>query len=171
MKRMLSRKLWAVAVVGLLVASGCGGQSAESQQEPFDEAKASQEVTAAVEVWLPDSADEVSEQLGMWVALGGAPVSGDIAADAVRSGLLGELEVAVEHVELAKGTDSYSGTVSVSFPITVKLTVGRVVDGSDIDPGVLKEYLVTALFDVTVTDGRVVAASQGCDVHAEAVKE
>ena len=61
MKRILSRRLWVLAVVvSLLIATGCGGsQPAESQLGPLDKAEASQELSAAMAVWLPDNADKV----------------------------------------------------------------------------------------------------------------
>jgi hypothetical protein len=171
MKSMLSRSLWVLAVVGLLMTAGCGGPAAESQKEPFDEAKATQELSAAMAVWLPDNADKVADQLGMWVALGTAAGSNDLGTAAVRPALLGELEITVTHVEAARGTDSYKGTVSVSFPITLRLSLGSAGAGSTHDSSVDKEYVVTVSFDVTVTGGEVVEASPGYDVDVNAIKE
>jgi len=172
MKRILSRRLWLLAVVvSLLIAAGCGGQSAESQKGPFDEAKASQELSTAMAVWLPNNADTVGEQVGMWVALGAPPLSNDVASDAVKVALLAELEIAVVHVEAAKGTDSYKGTVNVSFATTFTLSPGLLLGGTDDDPGTEKEYLVTIAFDVTVTDGEVVEASPGYDVDVDVVED
>lgn len=172
MKRILSRRLRALAVVaGLLIAAGCAGQPAESQKEPLDEAKVSQELSAAMVVWVPDNADKVAEQVGMWVALSAPPASNDIAADAVRTGLLTELKIAVAHVEAAGGTDSYRGTVSVSFPITLTLGPGLLLGGTEEAPGIEKEYLVTVSFDVTVTGGEVVEASPGYDIDVNAVED
>ncbi len=172
MKRMLWRRLWALAVVvGLLIAAGCASQPGESQLEPIDEAKASQELSAAMLVWLPDNADKVAEQIGMWVALGAPPLSNDVAADAVRVALLAEPEVAVAHVEAARGTDSYGGTVSVSFPTTFTLSPGLLLGGTKDDPGFEREYIVTVSFDVTVTGGEVVEASRGYDVDVNVVED
>ncbi len=172
MKKILSRRLWAFAVVvSLLITTGCAGQPAESEKGPFDEAKASQELSAAMAVWLPDNADEVAEQVGMWVALAAPPLSNDVAADAVSVALLAEPEIAVAHVEAAKGTDSYKGTMSVSFSTTFTLSPGLLLGGTDDDPGFEKEYLVTVSFDVTVTGGEVVEASRAYDVDVNVVED
>ena len=173
MKRILSRRLWVLAVVvSLLIATGCGAsQPAESPQGPFDEAKASQELSAAMAVWLPDNADKVSDQVGMWVALKAPPLSNDVASDAVGVALLAEPDIAVAQVEVAKGTDSYKGTVSVSFQTTFTLSPGLLLGGTDDDPGTEREYLVTISFDITVTGGKVVEASQGYDVDVDVIED
>jgi len=151
--------------------NGCAGQPAESEKGPIDEAKASQELSAAMAVWLPDNADEVAEQVGMWVALAAPPLSNDVAADAVSVALLAEPEIAVVHVEAAKGADSYKGTVSVSFSTTFTLSPGLLLGGTDDDPGFEKEYLVTVSLDVTVTGGEVVEAGRAYDVDVNVVED
>lgn len=173
MKKILSRRLWVLAVVmSLLIATGCGAsQPAESQKEPIDEAEASQKLRAAMAVWLPVHADEVGEQVGMWVALGAPPLSNDVAADAVRDAMLAEVDIAVVQVEAAKGTDSYKGTVNVSFTTTFTLSPGLLLGGTDDDPGIEKELFVTISFDVTVTGSEVVEASPGYDVDVVVVKD
>ena len=171
MKRILSRRLCVLAVVvSLLTATGCGGsQPAESQNESFDKAEASQELSAAMAVWLPDNADKVAEQVGMWVALGAPPLSNDVAADAVRGAMLAEPDIAVTQVEAAKGTDSYKGTVNVSFKATFTLSPGLLLGGTGDDPGIEKELFVTISFDVTVTGSEVVEASPGYDVDVDII--
>jgi hypothetical protein len=171
MKRILSRRLWVLAVVvSLVIATGCGGsQPVESQLGPLEKAEASQELSAAMAVWLPDNADKVGDQVGMWVALGAPPLSNDVAADAVRDALLAEPDIAVAQVEAAKGTDSYKGTVNVSFNTTFTLSPGLLLGGTDDDPGIEKELHVTISFDVTVTDGEVVEASTGYDVDVDII--
>ena len=173
MKKIFSRRLWVLAVVmSLLIATGCGAsQPAESQNESFDKAEASQKLSAAMAVWLPVHADEVGEQVGMWVALGAPPLSNDVASDAVEVALLAEVDIAVVQVEAAKGTDSYKGTVNVSFPTTFTLSPGLLLGGTEDDPGIEKKYLVTVSFDVTVTGGEVVEASQPYDVDVNIVED
>ena len=61
--------------------------------------------------------------------------------------------------------------MSVRFPVTVTLGVGKPAEGAGEIVAVDRDYIVAALFDVTVGGGAVVEANQGYDVDVETVAE
>jgi hypothetical protein len=168
--RMLSRRLVALLAVGLVVVltgAACGGAS-DGAGAPFDEAAGNLAVTSAMMVWVPANAGAMANEIGMWVTLD-APVASDVAAKAVIEGISGGIGITVAKIASARGNDSYTATVGVTFPITMTLPIANPLLGTATSGE--QGYTVTVSFDVTVSGGQVTEASEAYDVDAAKIED
>jgi hypothetical protein len=170
MKKTLSRKLLALSMsmIAVMATAGCAGSSDGTKSGAIDDPAASLAMTTAMEAWLSGNIDLVAEQLGFDMT--GPPIDSFTATTAMKEGLHDGFDVEVVEITSAQAS-GYDGTVRVGFPMVVKLSIGKLTEGSTDDPGVQKEYRVTALFDIATAGGEVTEASRGYQVKAASVPD
>lgn len=136
---------------GLLVISmiitGCGSPEAAEPAATTEEGDVAHfDVKTSIAGWIPANADNVSETIGALVTAD-TPIARDIVAKAIKTALLTELEISVEHIRFIEGEDIYSVRVALGFPLLLELPVlGE------------KEYWVEVSYEFTIEDGQVVDA-------------
>jgi outer membrane lipoprotein-sorting protein len=145
---MLQKNL-TVFLCGLLVISmilaGCGSTEAEESTETAEEGEAAHlDIKTSIAGWIPANTDNISETIGALVT-SDTPIARDIAAKAIKTALLTELDVSVKHIQYIEGEDKYSARVALGFPLLMKLPViGE------------KEYWVEVSYEFTLENGQVV---------------
>lgn len=144
--------LCGLLVVGIIL-TGCGSPEATESAEITEPAEITEEgdiakveVKASIAGWIPGNADNISQTIGALVTAD-TPIAKEIAAKVVKTVLLTELELSVDHTKPIDGEDRYSARVTLGFPILLEIPVlGE------------KEYWVTVSYDFTIEDGQVVDA-------------
>ena len=126
---------------------GCGSPEPEESAETSEEGEAAYfDVKTSIAGWIPANADNISETIGTLVTAD-TPVARDIAAKAIKTALLAELEISVEHTKPIEGEDIYSARVAFSFPLSLELPVlGE------------KKYWVEIGYEFTIENGKVIDA-------------
>ena len=127
-------------LVILLVPAGCDSLEATP---PTLEENPCANIERAVDDWIDDSVDELSEEIGS-LATGGLPLAKDIVAIATEAALLAWVEFSVEDAEPIQGTDRCSARVKLEFPLELEIPLlGKI------------GYRVSIAYDITVEDGEV----------------
>ena len=142
---MLKEKRIAILLSSLLimmVVAGCGSPKEDtSTPESSTEKNPCVNVESAVENWVHDNVDEISEELGALVT-GNIPLARDIAAKAIETALLAWMEFSIEHLESIDG--KCLAGVKLEFPLELKIPlVGT------------KGYRVSVEYDLIIEGGEV----------------
>ncbi len=119
----------------------------ETEDVILEDGGAHLDVEASIAGWLPENADNVSQTIAGLIPAEYA-VFRDIVATTVKTIIMTELELDIEHIEPIDGEDRYSARVGLGFPILLELPVlGK------------KEYWIAVSFDFVVEEGQVVDAN------------
>ena len=134
-------------LVILMVAAGCASpEEPTPRQEPVPDNNTCANIEGAVQDWVHDNVDELSQRIGALVTAN-LPFVRDIAAKAIEEALLARLQLSVEYAEPVSGTDKCSARVTLEFPLELQIpAVGK------------KGYLVSVQYDLILEDGKVTAA-------------
>jgi len=138
-------------LIACLIVFGCKSPENIETTEPLETTEEGDitklEIKSSIAGWMPGNADDVSDTIGALVT-SDTPVARDIAAKAIETALLTELEILVEHTSPLDTEDTYSARVALGFPILFELPiVGE------------KNYWVSVGFDFIIEDGEVVSAN------------
>ncbi|MFC2035829.1 hypothetical protein ACFLUJ_06895 [Chloroflexota bacterium] len=165
---MLQRK-WIVFLCSLLVISmtitGCSSLGSTEPEETTEASTITEpeeiteplettedkditrlEVEASIAGWLPLNVDNTSDTIGALVT-SDTPIAKDIASKVIKTALLTELDVTVEHTSPLEGEDKYTARVVLGFPILLELPILGA-----------KEYWVSIGYDFIIEGGQVVDA-------------
>jgi len=127
-------------LVILLIAVGCDSW----ETEPSREENPCANIERAVDDWIDDNVEELSEEIGALVT-GDLPLVRDIAAGAIKIALLAWLEFSIENVEPVKGTERCLARVRLEFPLELSIPLVGTIG-----------YRVSVDYDITVEDGEVI---------------
>lgn len=134
-------------VVILLVAAGCASPKEPApRQEPALENNTCANIEGAVQDWVRDNADELSQRIGALVTAN-LPFARDIAAKAIEKALLTRLQLSIEYAEPISGTNKCSARVTLEFPLELQIPL---VDK--------RGYRVSVQYDLILENGKVTAA-------------
>ena len=130
-----------------MISTGCGSPETVEPAETTEERDIAHiDVKTSVSGWIPTNADNVSDTVGALVTAD-TPIAKEMVAKAVKTALLSELEISVDHTRPVNGADKYYARVALGFPLLLELPiVGK------------KEYMVMVSYDFTIDDGQVVEA-------------
>lgn len=134
-------------LVILLVATGCASlKEPAPRQEPALENNPCANIEYAVQDWVRDNADELSQRIGALVTAN-LPFARDIAAKAIEKALLDRLQLSIEHAEPVSGTNKCLARVTLEFPLELQIPlVGK------------KGYWVSVQYDLILENGKVTDA-------------
>ena len=105
------------------------------------------DIKASIAGWLPDNADNVSRAIADLIPDDLAVVR-NVAAKMIKTTIMTEFELKIEHIEPIDGDDRYSARVVIGFPISLELPIlGK------------KEYLITVSYDFIIEEGQVIDAN------------
>ncbi|MFC2015249.1 hypothetical protein ACFLUP_04605 [Chloroflexota bacterium] len=105
------------------------------------------DIEASIAGWLPENADNVSQTIAGLLPEDFA-VFRSFVASTIKTIIMTELELDVDHIEPVEGEDSYSARAGLGFPVLLELPLlGK------------KEYWITVSFDFIIKEGQVLDAN------------
>ena len=138
--------LYSMLVI-LLAATGCASpKEAAPRQESALENDPCADIEGAVQDWVGDNVDELSQRIGALVTAN-LPFARDIAAKAIEKALLSRLQFSIEYAVPVSGTNKCSARVRLEFPLELQIPlVGK------------KGYHVSVQYDLILENGKVADA-------------
>ena len=130
-------------LVIFLLSVGCDSLGATPPPESTPEDPCAN-IERAVDDWIDDKVDELSQEIGS-LATGGLPLVRGIAAEAIKIALLAWLEFSIENVGPVEGTDICSARVRLEFPLELSIPLVGTIG-----------YRVSVAYDITAEDGEVI---------------
>ena len=106
-------------LVILLVSVGCDSLGATPPPESTPEDPCT-DIEDAVEDWIHDNVDELSQEIGVLVT-GDLPLVRGIVAEVIETALLAWVEFSVEDAEPIQGRDRCSARVRLEFPLELSI--------------------------------------------------
>jgi len=130
----------------LFLTSACGFPSTTTESpdsDRNDRGGTHESIEPAVEEWIDDNMDDLSEQIGELVT-GDLPIARDIVAEAVKRALLSYLEWKIIEVETSEDKRERIARVRLVFPLRLELQV------------ISREYQIRVDYVLRIRENRVV---------------